>query len=99
MDRNLPGPGSNRGYDPSVFVDSLVLIPRKRAQVLRAGGRSLEDMRELDREEALMKLLGREEIPDPDTLGDWLRRMGDPKRGGVGLVGLDRVRNQLNERY
>jgi len=38
VDRYLPGPGSNRGYAPSVFVDSLVLIPRKRAQVV-AGRR------------------------------------------------------------
>jgi len=45
-----------------------------------------------------MKLIGREEIPDPDTLGDWLRRMGDPDKGEGGLVGLDQVRDQLNER-
>jgi hypothetical protein len=37
-DRYLPAPGSNRGYDPSVIVDVLVLM-------LQGGGRSLEDLR------------------------------------------------------
>jgi len=35
----LAGPGSNRGFDPWVVVDSLVLM-------LQGGGRSLEDLRE-----------------------------------------------------
>lgn len=39
-DRYLPGPGSNRGYAPSVFVDRLILM-------LQAGGQCLEDLREL----------------------------------------------------
>jgi Transposase DDE domain group 1 len=90
-DQYLPGPGSNRGFDPSVIVDSLVLM-------LQGGGRSLEDLRELKNEEGLMRLMGRDEIPEPDTLGDWLRRMGDPKTGQLGLEGLNRVRDKLNER-
>ena len=90
-DRYLPGPGSNRGFDPSAIVDSVVLM-------LQGGGRSLEDLRELKNEEGLMKLIGREEIPEPDTVGDWLRRMGDPKSGQLGLEGLDRVRDKINER-
>jgi len=90
-DRYLPGPGSNRGFDPSVIVDSLVLM-------LQGGGRSLEDLREIRDEEGLMKLLGRDEIPEPDTVGDWLRRMGDSKTGQLGLKGLDQVRDKINER-
>ena len=90
-DRYLPPPGSNRGFDPSVMVDSLVLM-------LQGGGRSLEDLRELKSEEGLMKLLGRDEIPEPDTVGDWLRRMGDSKRRYPGLKGLDRVRDEINRR-
>ena len=90
-DRYLPVPGSNRGFDPSVMVDTLVLM-------LQGGGRSLEDLRELKNEEGLMKLMGRDEIPEPDTVGDWLRRMGDPKTGQPGLKGLDRVRDKINER-
>jgi Transposase DDE domain group 1 len=90
-DQYLPGPGSNRGFEPSVIVDSLVLI-------LQGGGRSLEDLRELKNEEGLMRLIGREEIPEPDTVGDWLRRVGDPKSGQLGLEGLNRVRDKINER-
>jgi len=90
-DQYLPGPGSNRGFDPSEIVDAVVLM-------LQGGGRSLEDLRELKNEEGLMKLMGRDEIPEPDTVGDWLRRMGDPKTGQLGLEGLDRVRDKINER-
>ena len=90
-DNYLPAPGSNRGFDPSVMVDSLVLM-------LQGGGRSLEDLRELKNEEGLMKLIDREEIPEPDTAGDWLRRMGELEVGQGGLKGLDRVRNKINER-
>ena len=90
-DRFLPPPGSNRGYGPSVMVDTLVLM-------LQGGGRSLEDLRELKHEKGLMKLIGRDEIPEPDTAGDWLRRMGDPRNGQMGLTGLDQVRGKINER-
>lgn len=90
-DRYLPGPGSNRGYAASAFVDSLVLL-------LQAGGRRLEDLRELRREEPLLKLVGRDELPDSDTVGDWLRRMGDPKTGQAGLLGLGAARDILNHR-
>ena len=91
VDRYLPGPGSNRGYAPSVFVDRLILM-------LQAGGRSLEDLRALRREAGLMRLLDRAALPDPDTLGDWLRRMGDPQTEHAGLVGLGQVRDPLNAR-
>lgn len=89
--RHLPAPGSNRGYAASAFVDSLVLL-------LQAGGRRLEDLRELRREAPLLKLVGRDLIPDSDTVGDWLRRMGDPTTGQAGLVGLGAVRDILNHR-
>jgi len=90
-DQYLPVPGSNRGFDPSVIVDALVLM-------LEGGGRSLEDLRELKNEEGLLRLIGRKEIPEPDTVGDWLRRMGEPKTGQLGIGGLDRVRDKINKR-
>ena len=90
-DQYLPGPGSNRGFDPSEVVDAVVLM-------LQGGGRSLEDLRELKNEEGLMRLIGRDEIPEPDTVGDWLRRMGDPKRGQPGLSGLGQLRDRINQR-
>ena len=48
------------------------------ASCSKRGVRSLEDLRALRREAGLMRLLDRAAFPDPDTLGDWLRRMGDP---------------------
>ena len=90
-DQHLPAPGSNRGYPPSAFVESLILM-------LQAGGQSLEDLRELGQESALMELLGQQVIPDPDTVGDWLRRMGDPQTGQRGLSGLGQIRDLLNQR-
>jgi Transposase DDE domain group 1 len=90
-DRHLPGPGSNRGYRASAFVDSLVLL-------LQAGGRHLEDIRELRQEGSLLKLVERDEIPNPDTVGDWLRRMSDPVSGQAGLVGLGQVCDTINHR-
>lgn len=91
VDKNLPAPGSNRGFKPSLFVDTLVLM-------LQGGGRSLEDIRELEYEEGLMKLIRSDTVPDPDTAGDWLRRMGDKDNGQAGLNGLDVVRDKLNHR-
>ncbi len=90
-DRYLPEPGSNRGFKPSVLVDTLVLM-------LQGGGRSLEDIRELKYEEGLMKLINIKNIPDPDSVGDWARRMGNLERGQRGLKGLGEVRDKLNYR-
>jgi hypothetical protein len=91
VDRHLPAPGSHRGYAPSVFVDAVVLL-------LQAGGRHLEDLRELKREAAVLQLVECDTLPDPDTVGDWLRRMGDPQTGQVGLGGLGVVRDTLTTR-
>jgi len=90
-DRYLPSPGSNRGFNPSVFVDTLVLM-------LQGGGRSFEDLRELKYEEGLMKLIDINSIPDPDSAGDWCRRMGNLHTGQLGLKGLGEVRDKLNHR-
>jgi len=90
-DKHLPLPGSNRGFTPSIFVNSLVLM-------LQGGGRSFEDLRELKSDEGLMKLIGYDTIPDPDTAGDWTRRMGDPMKDQQGLRGLGEVRDVTNHR-
>jgi hypothetical protein len=90
-DGYLPGAGSNRGFKPSVFVDALVLM-------LQGGGRSLEDIRELKYEEGLMKLIGIDKIPDPDSVGYWVRRMGNLQTGQLGLKGLGEVRDKGNHR-
>ncbi|HBR21763.1 MAG TPA: IS1380 family transposase [Nitrospiraceae bacterium] len=90
-DKHLPTPGSNRGFSPSIFVNSMVLM-------LQGGGRSFEDLRELKNDEGLMKLIGYDTIPDPDTAGDWTRRMGDSMKDQQGLKGLGEVRDVTNHR-
>jgi hypothetical protein len=69
VDRVLPGPQSGRGYQPRKFVQALVWM-------LHAGGRRLEDLRELREEHEVLEQLGLEAVPDAGTVGDWLRRQG-----------------------
>ena len=70
VDGALEGPKSGRGYAPHVFVQGLVWM-------LHAGGRRLEDLRELRAEQEVLKALGLEAVPDGGTGGDWLRRQGE----------------------
>lgn len=69
VDELFPQPGSGRGYRASAYVKPLVWM-------LQAGGRRMEDLRELRAEQAVLGRLGLEELPSADATGDWLRRMG-----------------------
>ena len=82
VDELFGAPGSGRGYQASEYVRTLVWL-------LHAGGRRLEDVRELRAEQEVLKQLGLRRLPSSDALGDWLRRQGE--REGVALV------QQLNE--
>lgn len=82
VNRHLPAPGSAKGYAPSIYVQPLVLM-------LHGGGRSLEDLRILSRDDGLKPLLDMT-VPSPDATGNWLRRMGN----GSGLVDLEKVMNK-----
>ena len=59
-DRVLEGPKSGRGYAPHEFVQGLVWM-------LHAGGRRLEDLRELRAEHEVLGALGLEAVPDAGT--------------------------------
>jgi hypothetical protein len=85
IDEELPGPGSGRGYKPSQFVLSLILM-------FHGGGKKLEDLRELKGEMSLRELLEMESLPASCTIGDWLRRMGEDTKG---LSGLRKVNRHL----
>ncbi len=80
INRELPKPGSPRGYKPARFIEPLLLM-------LHGGGRSLEDLRQIKNDSGLKDLLGIEVVPSPDATGDWLRRMGR----GRGLERLEKV--------
>lgn len=78
IDRELPGPGSGRGYKPSEFVIPMILM-------LHGGGKKLDDLREIEGEVNLRELLGVKGLPASCTMGDWFRRMG---QNGEGLEGF-----------
>ena len=83
VDESLEAPGSGRGYRPSQFVQPLVWM-------LHAGGRRLEDLRELRAEQEVLENLGLGAVPDAGTVGDWLRRQGER-----GVAGMERVNREL----
>ena len=69
IDTCFPLPGSNRGFKPSVFIETLILMQHE-------GGFHLDDVRYIQEDKALRTVLGLAQIPKADSLGDWLRRMG-----------------------
>jgi hypothetical protein len=81
VDDRLEGPRSGRGYKPREFVQALVWM-------LHAGGRRLEDLRELRAEQEVLGKLGLQAVPDAGTVGDWLRRQG--LRGAEALQQVSR---------
>jgi hypothetical protein len=90
VDSHLPGPGSGAGYAPSRFVAPLVLM-------LHGGGRALEDLREIRADAPLRELIGLDNIPSADAVGDWLRRTGSGRGlSGLGSVNLELVHRALS---
>ena len=77
VDQLFSRPGSGHGYQASEYVRPLVWL-------LHAGGRRLEDVRELAAEQEVLEKLGLKRLPSPDAIGDWLRRQG--KGSGVRAV-------------
>lgn len=69
IDQHFPLPNSNRGYLPSVYVQTLMLMQHE-------GSFHLDDIRRLKDDEALCEVLELGVLPSATTLGDWLRRMG-----------------------
>jgi len=85
VDRALEGPKSGRGYQAHEFVQALVWM-------LHAGGRRLEDLRELRAEREVLERLGLEAVPDAGTVGDWLRRQGFAGTEAIQKVSREMVR-------
>jgi hypothetical protein len=86
VDRGFEGPKSGRGYEARDFVRPLVWM-------LQAGGRRLEDLRELRAEPEVLKELGLKTVPDAGTVGDWLRRHGER-----GVESIEAVSQRLARR-
>jgi len=69
VDEYFPLPSSNRGYKPSEFIKTLILMQHE-------GGFHLDDVLHIQDDEALRTVLDIHRLPKATTLGDWLRRMG-----------------------
>lgn len=69
IDQHFPLPKSNRGFKPSQYLETLILMQH-------GGSFHLDDVRHLHNEEGLRSVLGLEKLPKANALGDWLRRMG-----------------------
>ena len=78
IDKHFVLPKSNRGFNPSVFLNSLILMQHE-------GGIRLDDIKYLKKDAAITKLLGLKNIPQPDSIGNWLRRTG---LAGVNAISL-----------
>lgn len=70
IDQHFPHPKSNRGFKPSVFLQTLILMQHE-------GGFHLDDVRHLNDDDALREILELKNIPKANTLGDWLRKMSN----------------------
>ncbi len=92
VDRAFGMPGSGAGYPASSYILPSLLM-------LHGGGRSLEDLRMISRDTALLSLLEIEEVPSSDAFGGWLRRMGVENKGLDALSPVvDRVLGVLGKR-
>ena len=69
IDKHFPQPKSNRGYKPSEFIKTLILMQHE-------GSFHLDEVRHIQDDEALRTVLDLEKLPQATTIGDWLRRMG-----------------------
>lgn len=78
---NLPKPKSNRGLKPTEYVMPLALM-------FCGGGRTMEDIREIELDQGLRKICGLTKIPGADAIGEWIRKAEH-------LAGLKKV-NELN---
>src|SRR3989339_1186218 len=67
IEANLPDPKSNRGLKPAAFIMPLALM-------FCGGGRTMEDIREIELDEGLRKICGLAKIPGSDAIGKWIRK-------------------------
>jgi len=70
IDKHFPQPKSNRGYKPSEFIKTLILMQHE-------GSFHLDEVRHIQDDEALRTVLDIKKLPQATTIGDWLRRMGN----------------------
>lgn len=84
IDSHFPLPLGNRGFKPSEFVQTFILMQHE-------GSFHLDDVRFLSEDSALRMVLDLKNVPQASTLGAWLRRMGKRKDSFSALVEVNKV--------
>ena len=84
IDQHFPLPKSNRGYPPSMFIQTLLLMQHE-------GSFHLDDVRHLQEDNALRDVLNLKAIPSATTLGDWLRRVGNNPKISAAWVAVNQA--------
>lgn len=69
IDQHFPPPKSNRGFKPSTFIQTFILMQHE-------GSFHLDDVRHIHDDQALRTVLDIDVMPKASALGGWLRRMG-----------------------
>ena len=77
----LPQPGSNRGFQPEEYIMPLALM-------FCGGGRTMEEIREIEQDQGLRSLCHYDRVPSPDAIGQRIRKAKH-------LPGLKRVNRHL----
>lgn len=83
-DQLFPPPGSNRGFKPSVYFQTFMMMHHE-------GSFHLEEVRHLQDDDALREVLDLGVIPQAKALGDWLRRMGGEATNFSALRELNKI--------
>ena len=84
IDSHFPLPLGNRGFKPSEFVQTFILMQHE-------GCFHLDDVKFLSEDSALRAVLDLKNVPQASTLGAWLRKMGNRKDSFSALVEVNRV--------
>ncbi|VVM25674.1 hypothetical protein BSPWISOXPB_7710 [uncultured Gammaproteobacteria bacterium] len=73
IDQHFPALGSNCALKASTFINTLVLSQHE-------GGECLDDVVHIAKDKAL-RLVTNQQVPTPQAIGTWLRRLGKDNQG------------------
>jgi hypothetical protein len=85
-----PRTDRHKGYEPMVYVAAILFS-------LTSGGCTLEDVEQLNADEALKALLGVKKFPDPTAVGEWLRNVGPQGWEALRRIGREFVAWSLEQ--
>ncbi|MDC9720393.1 MAG: IS1380 family transposase [Gammaproteobacteria bacterium] len=84
IDQHFPAPKSNRGFAPSVYLQTLILMQHE-------GSFHLDEVRHLNEDFALRSILGLDTVPQAVSIGAWLRRQGLTNESTVAMEAVNKA--------